>query len=210
MSEALLEGNGVALVRERQLAAAVQGSLERVYGIDRTAEVEAFLQSSDGDREQVFVRLADDGAVEIAVRVPSLQKDASHDTFDPLCQLIEGVSHFVYLTECARTERTTTQLELELQAEVDKYLILASAIEELTETKSSRLRMRLFEDVRFAHEASTLEGDRYRQANTMAHRFVRYVEQAYLVERRIAECRTKLRSFFHAGQEEKLRVARGV
>ena len=208
MSTKLLEGNGVGFVRERKLAAVVQSSLERVYGIDRTADVEAFLQSSEGERERVFVRLADDGAVEIAVRVPSLQNDTDEDTFDPLCQLIEGVSHFVYLTECARTERSTTQLELELQAEVDKYVILASAISELTEMKSSRLRRRLFEEVTFAHEASSLEGERYRQANTMAHRFVRHIEQMVLGERRIAECRSRLRSFFHASQEEKLRVAR--
>lgn len=210
MSQRLLEGNGIGFVRERKLAAAVQSSLERVYGIDRTADVEAFLQSSGSDRERVLVRLAEDGAMEIAVHVPSLQNDTDEDTFDPLCQLIEGVSHFVYLTECARTERTTTQLELELQAEVDKYVILASAIGELNETKSSRLRMRLFDEVTFAHEASTLEGERYRQANTMAHRFVRHLEQTYLVERRIAECRSRLRSFFHASQEEKLRAARDV
>ncbi len=210
MSTKLLEGNGVGFVRERKLAAAVQSSLERVYGIDRTADVEAFLQSSEGERERVLVRLADDGAMEIAVRVPALQNSTDEDTFDPLCQLIEGVSHFVYLTECARTERTTTQLELELQAEVDKYVILASSINELTEKKSSILRRRLFEEVTFAHEASSLEGERYRQANTMAHRFVRHIEQMYLGERRITECRSRLRSFFHAGQEEKLRAARGA
>lgn len=210
MSTKLLEGNGIGFVRERKLASAVQGSLERAYGIDRTADVDGFLQSSNGERESVLVRVADDGAMEIAVHVPSLQNSANEDTFDPLCQIIEGVSHFVYLTECARTERTTTQLELELQAEVDKYVILASSIAELTETRSSLLRKRLFEEVTFAHEASTVEGDRYRQANIMADRFVRYLEQTYLASRRITEYRARLRSFFHAGQEEKLRVARGA
>src|SRR5690606_12241291 len=35
---------------------------------------------------------------------------------------VEGVSHFIYTVCCARAERPVSQLELELQAEVDKYV----------------------------------------------------------------------------------------
>ena len=69
------------------------------------------------------MRESDDGAIEMALRCPGsagrrrLARDAD---LDPLCQIIEGVSHFVYLAERARVDREATQLELELQAEVDK------------------------------------------------------------------------------------------
>ena len=36
---------------------------------------------------------------------------------------VEGVSHFVYLVHRARQERPVSAVELELQAEVDKYLV---------------------------------------------------------------------------------------
>ena len=44
------------------------------------------------------------------------------ENLDPFCVAAEEVSHFVYLFFCARAARQVTQLELELQGEVDKYL----------------------------------------------------------------------------------------
>jgi len=44
------------------------------------------------------------------------------DNLGPFATLTEEVSHFVYLMFCAGAERRITELELELQGEVDKYL----------------------------------------------------------------------------------------
>ena len=50
---------------------------------------------------------------------------STHGNLGPFCTLTEEVSHFLYLLFCARSSRTVTELELELQGEVDKYLTAA-------------------------------------------------------------------------------------
>jgi hypothetical protein len=203
-----LAGNGIALVRERALAGDLQAALERVYLLDRVADVGDFVRDADdGGRESVLVRSGDDGALEVSVQLPRLDDDARLDGF---CQIIEGVSHFVYLVERARAGRTTTQLELEVQAEVDKWLILAASMRRFDEGRSAALRSRLYERVVFANEAASEAGERYRVANDVANAFVRRLERRYVQMARFAEMRSEMRRFFHEGQEEKLRRARAA
>lgn len=210
-----LAGNGVLLVRERAVAAAIQGALETLYQLDRVADVNAFVTpGGDGEREALFVREIEDGTVEMALRLPALARRefdvSSDDDLDPLCQIIEGVSHFVYLAERARGDREATQLEMELQAEVDKYVILASALGRLDERTSARLRARLYEAVAFEHAEGTELGDRYRIANALAARFVFRLERVYVRARRFRELHGELRRFYRMGQEEKLRTGRAA
>jgi hypothetical protein len=211
----VLAGNGVLLVRERAVAAAIQRSLERLYQLDRVADVNAFVMAgSDGEREALFVREDEDGTVEMALRLPALARrefDVSSDEdLDPLCQIIEGVSHFVYLADRARGDREATQLEMELQAEVDKYVILAGTLGELDERTSSLLRARLYDAVTFEHDEGTELGERYRIANALASRFVFRLERVYVRPQRFPELHEELRRFYRMGQEEKLRTGRAA
>ena len=206
--ERVLEGNGVGLVREIALAGRIQRGLQALYRLDRTADVDAFVtHADDGQREALLVRESEDG-LELQLRIPRLG-DASVDvdgaSLDPLCQIIEGVSHFVYLADRASLEREATQLELELQAEVDKYVILASALRDFDVRTSRRLRERLYDDVSFVHDANTVEGERYRMANVCARRFTGRLERDYVTRARFRELQGELRRFFHMGQNEKLR-----
>jgi hypothetical protein len=210
-----LVGNGVLLVRERAVAAAVQRSLERLYQLERVADVKAFVQpAGDGEREVLLVREGEDGSVEMALRLPNLGKrdlDVAADAdLDPLCQIIEGVSHFVYLADRAHGGREATQLEMELQAEVDKYVVLAASLGALDERRSARLRARLYEAVSFEHDPDTEQGERYRLANELAARFVFRLEKRYLAEQKFGEMRGELRRFFRMGQEDKLRLGRAA
>ncbi|MDB4938873.1 MAG: hypothetical protein JWP87_5845 [Labilithrix sp.] len=208
-----LEGNGAGLVREIALAGRIQRGLERLYRLERAADVDAFVTHADeGQREALLVRESDDG-LELLLRIPRL-RDSAVDVegagLDPLCQIIEGVSHFVYLADRASFGREATQLELELQAEVDKYVILAASLgarAQFDERASRRLRERLYDDVSFVHEAGTVEGDRYRMANECARRFTRRLERDYVTRARFGELQGELRRFFHMGQGEKLRAA---
>jgi hypothetical protein len=211
----LLEGNGAALVRERSMAAAVQRTLERVYSLERTESVGEYLEAAgDGERESVLVREADDGTIELSVRVPALgARDidvARGADLDPLCQLIEGVSHFVYIAERARADREATQLELELQAEIDKYVVLAGSVARFDAHKSAALRERLYEAVSFADDATSDAGERYRVANDLARRYVRRLEREYVSAQRFDGMREELRRFYRMGQEEKLRATRAA
>src|SRR6185436_9669164 len=132
-------------------------------------DVHAFMRpAEDGEREALLVRETDDG-LEMALRVPQLVGEAS---LDPLCQIIEGVSHFVYLADRAQASREATQLELELQAEVDKYVVLAAAVKDLDRRRSASLREQLFGRTHFTHAEGTELGERYRMASSMAERYV--------------------------------------
>jgi len=204
-----LAGHGVELVRERALAVRVQEALERVYHLDRVADVGDFLhEAGPGEREALLLRHGDDGALEMTLRLPQLA--GADRQLDGWCQIIEGVSHFVYVVERARTLRETTQLELELQAEVDKWLVLAASIRPFDVARSAALRARLYEGVSFAHDGESEAGERYRVANDAAHSFVRRLERRYVGPGRYGDMRTELRRFFHVGQEEKLRLSRAA
>ncbi|HQY65008.1 MAG: hypothetical protein IPF92_27210 [Myxococcales bacterium] len=222
-----LEGNGAGLVREIALAERVKQGLGRLYRLGALPHVGEFATAAGAEeREAVFVR-GDEDDLEIELRVPRLpgaSVDLESAALDPLCQIIEGVSHFVYLAARVERRRATTQLELELQAEVDKYVVLAHSLPSYTTRASARLRERLFHGVTFCHGPATVEGERYRVANDAAHRFAERLERTYADERydpgdpgdrnafgaggRLVAMRRELLAFFEMGQEEKLRASR--
>lgn len=179
----MIEGNGAGVIR---LAARVQRALERLYRIDPIHDVEDFIAISNDARETLLVAEDAEG-LRLELRLPTTSG------LDGICQVIEGVSHFVYVAERARCDHRITQLELEIQAEVDKWVVLADSIgiEGLCE--------RLYEDVRY-----TNSDERYRVANASAHRFVRGLERKL---DRVDDLRGALRRFFWSTQEEKLRLA---
>ena len=204
-SERYLRGNGVELVREREVARRVQRALSRLYALEGDDDVRDFIEPAGaGERETLLVRQSEEGGLEIALRLAPLT-----DALDGFCQLIEGVSHFVYVAHRAEVERETTQLELEIQAEVDKYVVLAHGVSGLSAASSERLRRRLYEGVSYVHDEGTHEGERYRVANGAAHRFTERIERKYVGTSRVLAMREELRAFFEMGLEEKLRAARG-
>lgn len=204
-SSRALEGYGAPLVREIALASRIQRGLENLYRLDRSADVDDFVtHADDGEREALLVRETEAG-LELRLRLPRL--DGGGERLDSICQIIEGVSHFVYLADRASRDRGTTQLELELQAEVDKYVVLASSIESFDETTSRRLRGRLYERVAFLDPLSSACGERYRIANDGARRFTGRLEREFISHARYRELRDELRSFFHMSQGDKLHAA---
>jgi hypothetical protein len=160
-----------------------------------------------GEREVVRIREARDGALEIEVRTPRLS--APH-RLDGVCQIIEGVSHFVYVADRARRMLPTTQLELELQAEIDKYMLLVLSKESFDPALARLLHAQLYERVRFAHPEGTELGDRYRFANDLAARFVRRLEVIYAKKGRRTELRAVLARFYGMGQADKIQYARAA
>ncbi len=202
-----LVGNGVGLVREIALAARVQKALETLYRLDRAADVDDFMVHAEGERETLLVRESADG-LELRLRVPKLDSARGDQAqLDPICQIIEGVSHFVYLADRATRGREATQLELEVQAEVDKYVVLAASIESFDKRASQRLRERLYDSVTYMHAPDTEEGERYRVANTTAKRFTAMLEREFVARARFGELHKSLRAFFEMGQTAKLRAA---
>jgi hypothetical protein len=211
----------------RTLPARIQERLSRWYGIDDAPSVDAFIEPSDDERETLFVR-DEGGELELLLRLPRSvigerrawspvgPTTAPHParsralTFDELCQAIEGVSHFLYLAERARRELPATHLELELQAEVDKYVLLSHGAGRFHPARAQRVRARLFERVSYLHAEDTEHGQRYRMANDLAARFARRLEELFARHGKVEAMRAALRRFYGAGQAEKIELARAA
>jgi hypothetical protein len=154
------------------------------------------------------------GVLEMALALPRAVLDGGPVTLDVLCQAVEGVSHFLYLAERARRELPATQLELEIQAEIDKYLLLAIVPHAEREDpaifeprRAAAMREHLFDRVVFVHEAGSEHGDRYRLANRLAARFARRLETTLALRGRFLDLQAILRRFYAVGQTEKIELA---
>jgi hypothetical protein len=215
MSERYLRGNGVELVRELAFAKRVQDALERLHGLERVADVDAFSEVHDDPegREVLLLREPNDGSLELSLRLPRLSFGADNDEgpgqFDRIAQIVEGVSHFVYLTDRATADRVTSQLELELQAEVDKYAFFADKLcsaSSFCVRKSAALRSRLYRTCAFS-TMSASERERYATASSLADKFTARLERRCVSTARLFDLRTHFRQFFHASFHEKIRLA---
>ncbi len=192
----------------RALANALQRAIEHFYHLENGLSVSDFLrQPTEQARESLRLRETEDGALEIEVIAPELGRDGDLDTY---CQLIEGVSHFVYLAGRARTELPATQLELELQAEIDKYVVLVLLRDPFERGRARHVHATLYERVRYLDPEGTIEGDRYRFANDLAARFVRRLEATYAHRGLMREMRAKLIRFYRMGQADKITLAQAA
>jgi len=182
----------------------------------------AELQLADGQPptdEQLLIAETDDGvAIGLYVDVRVLERLAERCPMQALdernladyCTALEGVSHFHYVSWSAGCARHVSLLELELQAEVDKY---ASALSLMLAQREGRfpaeLFERLFERVQFLPHLDPAERYRYQEAHRMAARFCQRLEDRFLRPRRArpAALLTELRSFYRLGRHAKLRHA---
>jgi len=181
-----------------ELLRRLQRRLERFYHLEETPDVRGFVRHAvdDSAREALLLRESE-GELEMALVVPGTAANENDDWL----QLAEGVSHFVYVANRARQELPSTQLELELQAEVDKFVLLVLEQLPFDRGEAFEVHSRLYERVRFLHAAGTELGDRYRTANDLAARFVRR-----LISGGPGSTHATLRRFYRAGQAEKIRL----
>ena len=204
----------------------VQQQLERIYEIDTGHPVEDFVVSDpalvetidpDGRDvpEKLLVRETGEG-LDVALYLDQalLQRIEDADPTKRLdesnlgdyCTMLEGVSHFVYLTWNAQRERPVRLLELELQAEVDKF------VTSLFWMGSQGALPRSLGSVLFAEPEydGELEGDdleRYETANRAAAKYCLSLEERFLRSSRVRDLVDDVRRFYRLPQEEKLRIS---
>ncbi len=180
-----------------------QAVIENYYGVERRADIVNYVRVGErGAREALLVRENSD-ALELRLQLPPW--DATRPA-DAGAQVVEGVSHFVYVAERARTGLPTTQLELELQAEVDKFVVYGLEGLMLRRHELRHVHRRLFEGARFLHAPNTTEGGRYRLAHRLAARYLSRVLNA----RARSRVRAELKRFYRCGQAEKISLARSA
>ena len=93
--------------------------------------------------------------------------EALLDAPGAFCLAAEGVSHFMLLFERSRRGEPVSMLELEVQAEVDKFIFAALHHPEQAEQWHSRL----FRDARLLEGLSDEEQGRYTEAARLAGAF---------------------------------------
>lgn len=198
----------------------VQRRIESLYALDHDESITDFmlpeedaaalpgggsrtLVTQEGDEVSLAVVLGGDVAARLAEADPRVRLTASN--LGPFCTLTEEVSHFVYILFCARCSRSVTQLELELQAEVDKYLGAVFLLSLQNEgAVSIRLRDLLFRRYSLAGGLTPERAERYRTASVLAYRYCGYLETRFLRPSRLADLAREARRFYRLGQREKL------
>ena len=212
-----------ARVRPRRARKSVlsrlQLGLEALYRVRTNLQVDAFVIDDEqrrhagvarAPREQLLVR-EEDGELGLALFVdgsalanlerndPNRRLDDAN--FADFCLALEGVSHFVYLALCAAGHRPVSALELELQAEVDKFVCCVLLQGPSADLRG--LRRRLYHDVTFAHDLDADEHDRYRVANAEAARYADGLERRFARRDRVTDMLEELRRFYRMGLDEK-------
>jgi hypothetical protein len=112
---------------------------------------------------------------------------------------LEGVSHFVYLAWNSGHDKPVSLLELELQAEIDKYVASYWLLKrQLPERFPAELMRLLFERTRIDPTLAAGRADIYRRASLYAERFCRRIERTLRARGSATEREvlTELRRFY--------------
>jgi hypothetical protein len=167
---------------------------------------EELLVRQEGDTVKLSLYLDGEVLERLGRRDPLAALDAGNVA--DYWTVLEGVSHFLYLTWNASFNRPVSVLELEVQAEVDKY---ATTLFLLGSQQSGRfpvhLHRWLFERARVDHSLEPRKFALYASANHYAARFCRKLERRFLRRGRV-RCEAlirELRHFYRLTQAPKIR-----
>ncbi len=206
----------------------LQRLLERIYAIEIGYQVDDFLVT-DPDwvaqvdaspdarliKEKLLIMQQDD-ALDLALFLDPevIACLTKHDPFEALHDenlqafllALEGVSHFLYLGWHAGLDRNVTLLELELQAEVDKYVSTLSLIRKQFKGRIPReLRAQLFDRCVYDKRLKEAQLTRYKDANRYAGKYCWQLENRYLKRKQLAAMWQDLRHFYRLPQGQKIR-----
>ena len=136
---------------------------------------EDLIVAEDGDEMAVSLYLAPELLERLARADPMVRLD-ERNVADWWVAL-EGVSHFLYLAWNAAHDRPVSLLELEMQAEVDKYVASFWLLREQCPRRfPAELRRLLFARTRIDPELAGERAALYRHASGYAERFCRRLE----------------------------------
>src|ERR1700722_16107612 len=173
----------------------------------RASEEELLLaETQDGAGVALYLDPRVLGRLEGADPVGALTEENLAD----YCTALEGVSHFVYTTWRLDRDLPVSLLELETQAEVDKYAVTVFLLaDQQGGGYPAQVHARLFDRVRFDARLEPDQYHRYRTAHRYAAQYCRRLEHRF-VSRGVARIEAmvrELRKFYRLGAAAKLRHA---
>jgi len=185
--------------------------IQNVNGFENEFSFEDFLFVSDENQNALVVK-EDQGEASVLLclqekiikRIENkiVPWDFKPELLPDLSIAIEELSHFNTYCKRAAEDREISPLELEVQAEVDKF---ALALEWLDELNQEKLQDEIFEilfgQCQVGAWVSGSKADRYVDAHRIARNFCRTILQQQLDSH---ERREKFRDFFSASPADKL------
>jgi hypothetical protein len=205
--------------------ASLQDALAEIYDLPATPDVREFLltdrahlaemSSRQSDEQLLLAEEGDTLSMALFIDPQVLLRLAGRDPLESLTHenladyltVAEGVSHFVYVAWNTVYDKPVTLLELELQAEVDKYVLCAWLLSAQNAGRfPCELHRALFDRSRVDPVAAEGREGLYHTASRYAARFCRRV--AARLERRrrgsMRETLAELRRFYRWGNARKL------
>lgn len=218
----------------RPVVRKIDQALKRLYRIDATHRAEDYLIKKPVDattgvgnaelQGALFVRPGGAKSLRLGIylsegvrrRLVSFRRwpDAvwTRDQLDAFTVAVEEVSHFNYLLFHAAAGRPVSQLELEVQGEVDKFLVTFFSVlagRAYDRTTFDVLIEQLFYRFRLAESLSPEQRERYEAANALARRFV-LKWRAEMDEGKGREAAFRLlRRFYRLGPAERMSFLAG-
>jgi hypothetical protein len=202
----------------------LQTLLSELYALDVSHDVHDFLltdaglaRALDSDGRTVDEKLLiteEDGEAAIALYLdaelmrrlgtnnPATQ--LSLENLEDFWTALEGVSHFLYYVWNAARAKSVTLMEMELQAEVDKFVGTALLLRQQGARLPRNLHSCLFDFPRFDDRLGAQELDRYRSANRYAGKYCKKLAQRLAVAADPGALRRELCRFYRLPQPAKL------
>ena len=191
----------------------IQADLAGVYDLAPDFDVASFVVARSDvegalDRpEQVLVKQDDDGLEVALVLDDALIEHSGPIGLDAYCACAEGVSHLLYVALAAERGTQITRLELELQAEIDKFALLLFAFG----WRSAELIRRLFLTSRVRDSVEcAMERSRYVQASRLALGYCSHLLARWTREGKTEPLLADLRRVYRMGGERKLAYVRST
>ena len=214
--------------RAPELAADIQALLESIYDVSSRCDIADYLIT---DRCLVKILQQDPNAREVSEKLLvsedgvhldlSLYLDADvmnrlrsqnplinlhHQNLADFWLVVEGISHFLYLVWNGYYDRPVTLLELEMQAEVDKFVVALHVLGKQGEDNvSDELHRYLFEYSRFDHRLNAEHLVRYRHASRYAGKYCKTLYRRFMQRVRRPGMLSELRRFYRLPQSAKIR-----
>ena len=173
---------------------ALQATLEVLYRLEGTPPVDPFrigeefyaaLGIEDGGHREALLVHHDGEVTNLALFLSHAVRTGAESflrslaegqvgDLDAFCAALEGVSHFVYFT-FAGDARPVSRLELELQAEIDKFLMLGGVLK----LAGAPLVEALFDRFTLLDTLESGCRERYLVANRAARRYAQWAARAF-------------------------------
>ena len=184
------------------------------YLVTDRRQLPACVRATATDEQLVVEQTAEDLGMSLFLDFDVLERLAAANPLETLnggnladyWTALQGVSHFLYLAWNAGHNKPVSLLELELQAEVDKYvtslwLLRAQSPQRFPAELHPALFLRARVDPTLAGDAQAL----YREANDYAGRFCRYLDRLVKKGDRAGDERmlSELRRFYRLTQMRK-------